>query len=126
MGLFDGTKLERLVTCSRCGQPLSACPCPRDAAGAIKLPKDQPARVLREKRRGKWTTVVTGLDPAATDLPGLLKQYQTILGLGGTLRPDGFELQSDCRERLVAELKSLGYPAKADVRGGGESHSVLP
>ena len=112
MGLFDGTSLQRPVTCPRCGRPLAECACPRDAGGGLKLPKDQPARVLRERRRGKWNTVVAGLDPAASDLPALLKTFKTRLGIGGTLRPDGFELQGDLRDALVAELKTLGYPAK--------------
>ncbi len=77
------------------------------------MPKDQPARVLREKRRGKWNTVVSGLDASASDLPAMLKQFKTTLGVGGTLRDDGFELQGDVRDRLVEHLKSLGYPAKA-------------
>ena len=112
MGLFDGTTLQRPVTCARCGRPLDACACPRDAGGAVKLPKDQPARVLREKRRGKWNTVASGLDPAASDLPAMLKGFKTTLGVGGTVRDDGFELQGDVRDKLVEDLKRLGYPAK--------------
>ncbi len=112
-GLFDGTPLQRPVTCQRCGKSLAECACPRNAAGDVLLPRDQPARVLREKRRGKWTTVVAGLDPAASDLAGLLKRLQAAYGVGGTVREDGFELQGDHRDRLVAELKDMGYPAKA-------------
>lgn len=113
MALFDGTPLQRPVTCERCGKTLSDCDCPRDAAGEVMLAKDQPARVQREKRRGKWTTVVSGLDPSATDLSAMLKQFKTSLGVGGTVRDDGFELQGDVRDRLVKALKDRGYPAKA-------------
>lgn len=113
MGLFDGTSLERPVTCERCGKPLAECGCPRNAAGEVTLAKDQPARVQREKRRGKWTTVVSGLDSSASDLPAMLKQFKTKLGVGGTVRDDGFELQGDVRDRLVTALKEAGYPAKA-------------
>ena len=112
MGLFDGTPLERPVTCGRCGKPLGECGCPRGESGGIVLPGQQLARVRREKRRGKWVTVVTGLDPAASDLPAMLKRMQTALGVGGTVKGDGFELQGDARDRAVAELKKLGYPAK--------------
>lgn len=112
MGLFDSTPLQRPVTCERCDRPTADCGCPRGTGGAITLPRDQPARVGRERRRGKWTTVAGGLDPAATDLPAMLKQFQTRLGVGGTVRPDGFELQGDCRDRVVADLKALGFPAK--------------
>ena len=113
MGLFDGTPLERPVTCAACGRPLAECACPRDAGGAVLLPKDQPARVRRERRRGKWTTVVAGLDETASDLPALAKTFKTTLGVGGTATGDGFELQGDVRDRVVEELKKLGYPAKA-------------
>ncbi len=111
-GLFHGTPLERPVTCEHCAQPVSECACPRDAAGELCLPKDQPARVRREKRRGKWTTVVTGLDATATDLPALLKQLRASLGAGGTTTADGLELQGDHREKVLARLQALGYPAK--------------
>lgn len=112
MGLFDGTPLQRPVTCPTCARPLDACTCPRNAAGEVTLPRDQPARVQREKRRGKWMTVVSGLDPAATDLPALLKRFKQRCSAGGGLRDDGFELQGDHRDRIVDELKQMGYPAK--------------
>jgi translation initiation factor 1 len=111
-GLFHGTSLERPVTCERCQKPLAECPCPRDAGGSIKLPKDQPARVRLERRRGKMVTVVAGLDPAATDLPGLLKTFKARLGTGGTLSDSELEVQGDHRSTIVEELKKLGYPAK--------------
>lgn len=111
-GLFDGTPLQRPVTCAACGQAVEVCGCPRDAAGEVCAPRDQPARVGREKRRGKWTTVVSGLDPAASDLPGLLKEAKKRCSAGGAVRDDGFELQGDHREALVAWLGGLGYPAK--------------
>jgi len=112
MGLFDGTPLQRPVTCERCGKTLGQCACPRDAAGAVRLPQDQPARVSRERRRGKWTTVVGGLDPAASDLAAMLRRFQQQRSAGGTLRDDGFELQGDHRDAVVAALRALGYPAK--------------
>ncbi len=77
------------------------------------LPRDQAARVQREKRRGKWMTVVTGLDPKASNLPAMLKQFKRRYSAGGTLRDDGFEIQGDHRDLLVAALIEMGYPAKA-------------
>lgn len=111
-GLFHGTPLERPVTCERCGRPRADCTCPRDAAGTLKLPKDQPARVRLERRRGKVVTVVAGLDPAASDLGALLKTFKTRLGTGGTVAEGALELQGDHRALIVDELKKLGYPAK--------------
>ena len=112
MGLFDGTNLERPVTCERCAEPLAKCACPRDASGDVTTPKDQSARVRREKRRGKWTTVVSGLDASATDLPAMLKGYKSRFGAGGTLTKDGLEVQGDHRDAVVDDLRDRGYPAK--------------
>jgi translation initiation factor 1 len=120
-GLFAGTPLERPVTCERCEKPLADCRCPRTASGGILLPKDQPARVRRERRGNKTVTVVAGLDPAASDLPAMLKTLKARLGTGGTLSETRdqkgrttteLELQGDHRDKLVDLLKSLGYPAK--------------
>jgi translation initiation factor 1 len=113
MGLFDGTPLQRPVTCEACGKPLDACTCPRDATGAICRPTDQPVRVRREKRRGKWMTVVYNLDPAATDLKAMLKQFKAKCAAGGSVTPDGIEIQGDHRDMLVEVLRAAGYPAKA-------------
>ncbi len=111
-GLFAGTSLERPVTCERCEKPLAACACPRDSAGKLKLPKDQAARVRREKRRGKVVTVIAGLDPKASDLTGLLKELRTKFGTGGTIAEGELELQGDHRDKVVALLVERGYPAK--------------
>ena len=73
-GLFAGTPLERPVTCEVCEKPLDECACPRAEDGSVRLPRDQPAVVKMERRaRGKVVTTVRGLDPVASDLPGLLK-----------------------------------------------------
>ncbi|MEM9752096.1 MAG: translation initiation factor [Planctomycetota bacterium] len=113
MGLFDGTALERPVTCERCDEPLATCGCPKSASGFVCLPADQHARVRREKRRGKWVTVVSGLDAHASDLPALAKQAKKRWAGGGGTTGDGFDIQGDHRDAAVAWLKSLGYPAKA-------------
>lgn len=117
-GLFDGTPLERPVTCERCAAPLARCRCPRDASGAILLPGDQPVRVQRERRSGgKSVTVVSGLDPVASDLPAILKLLRTAFGAGGTLGGGAtIELQGDHADRAVKFFLERGYPAK---RSGG-------
>ncbi|MEM7227862.1 MAG: translation initiation factor [Planctomycetota bacterium] len=111
--LFAGTEFDRPVTCEVCEKTLDDCACPRDADGKVCRPADQPARVRREKRRGKFVTVVTGLDPDATDLTDLLKTLRKKLATGGTATDDGVELQGDHRDRIVAFLIEFGYPAKA-------------
>jgi len=112
-GLFAGTSLERPVTCERCGKVLDECVCPRDAAGAVCGPKDQSPRVRREKRRGKWCTVVAQLDADATDLKALLKALRTGLGTGGGITDGELILQGDHRDVIVKKLCEMGYKAKA-------------
>ena len=112
-GLFDGTQFEQPVTCSACDKAMSDCTCPRDASGARCLSRDQNARVRREKRRGKWVTVVTGLDASATNLKQLAKDLKNKCASGGSVTDDGVEIQGDHRDKIVTHLKSLGYPAKA-------------
>jgi len=82
-GLFDGSPLEQPVTCDVCRKPLADCACPRSASGQVTRPQDQDARVRREKRRGKWVTVVYQLDPSATDLKQLAKQLKNTCSAGG-------------------------------------------
>ena len=57
-------------------------------------------------------TVVTGLDAAATDMSSMLKTFKSKLATGGTIADGHIELQGDHRDRVVAMLKELGYPAK--------------
>lgn len=113
MGLFDGTPLQQPVTCEHCGKSHAECDCPRGADGKVKLPRDQSPRVHRERRRGKWTTVITGLDGRATDLKKLLKELKGRFGAGGTTTDEGLELQGDHRDAVVAMLRERGYEAKA-------------
>lgn len=113
-GLFDGTPLERPVTCPRCEKTLEACGCPSVD------PSTQQVRVRREKRRGKWTTIVSGLTLERDELKALGQSLRSELGTGGGIT-DGREslellLQGDHQDATIKSLKSKGYPAKT---GGG-------
>jgi len=118
-GLFAGTPLDRPVTCERCGLALAQCACPRDRkSGKVLDPKDQQVRVRREKRNGKTVTVIAGFaarSDRTDDLPGLLKHFRTTLGTGGTYNKADVtvELQGEHRDKALAHMQSLGYPAKA-------------
>lgn len=116
-GLFSGTPLERPVTCPHCGKSLDACACPRGRDGRVVLPGDQPVRVHREKRRGKWLTVITGLNAHATDCHALLKELKSTCAAGGTVGGDDeeprVEVQGDHRDRIVDLMRQRGFPAKA-------------
>ncbi|MFG0275366.1 MAG: stress response translation initiation inhibitor YciH, partial [Phycisphaerales bacterium] len=108
------------VTCARGGTARRACACPGTGAGEVPRAGDLPGRVRREKRRGKWVTVVAGLDPDASDLSGMLKELRRALGAGGSVtgasESPTLELQGDHAEAVLAYLVERGYPAK---RAGG-------
>ena len=113
-GLFDGTPLERPVTCDRCGRDVKACDCPPQAAAPAKgpAPGDQHPRVRREKRRGKWCAVVAGFEADAATQKSLLKVLRGVVGAGGGVSDGELVLQGDCRDAVVAKLVELGYRAK--------------
>jgi len=114
MGLFDGTPLERPVTCDRCGRAEADCDCPPEPPpSSAPAPAEQHPRVRRERRRGKWNTVVAGLQGEAADLKPLLKELRTKLGAGGGLSDGELVLQGDHREAVVEHLVALGYRAKS-------------
>ncbi len=113
MGLFDGTSLERPVTCPACQKQMVDCGCPRDAEGHPCRPQDQKILVRVEKRPGgRKATVARGFDPVASDLPGILRQLKPKCGGGGTTRDDTIEVQGEHVDSVVALLNDLGYPAR--------------
>lgn len=116
-GLFDGTPLQRPVTCERCGKAKADCRCAKDNSGQTIDPRSQSPRVRREKRRGKWSTVIAEHGLCNDDAKALLKDLRTALGTGGGLgdtHPNGVEiiLQGDHRDTVLARLIQLGYKAK--------------
>ena len=78
----------------------------------------QRVRVGREVagRGGKGVSVISGLPLAAADLEALASRLKRLCGAGGGVRDGVIEIQGEHRDRLVAELRVLGYDAK---RSGG-------
>ena len=109
-GLFDGTPLERPVLCEQCGLAVDACKCPYVGVEPTAPAKQSP-RVRRERRRGKWCTVVAGLD--ASNLKPLLATLRSELGVGGGESDGELVLQGDRRDEVVRRLVALGYAAKS-------------
>jgi translation initiation factor 1 len=115
-GLFDGTPLERPVTCAACGRPLDECDCPRDASGDVLRPCDQTAVIRLERRKnGRTVTAVSGLDPVANDLPGLLRSLKSACAAGGAVADAGVEVQGDHRPAARALLEELGYRVREEA-----------
>jgi len=75
-------------------------------------------RVGRETagRRGKGVSVITGLPLDDAALDALATRLKASCGAGGAVKDGKIEIQGDHRDRLVTELKKLGYDAK---RSGG-------
>jgi len=83
--------------------------------GAANVPV---VRVGRETkgRRGKGVTIISDLPLDETGLRELAARLKQRCGTGGTVRDGQIEIQGDQRDRLIAELESLGYRVK---RAGG-------
>lgn len=77
-----------------------------------------PVRVGREVagRSGKGVSVIQGLPLGASELEELATRLKRLCGAGGAVKDGIIEIQGDHRDRLVAELRKLGYDAK---RSGG-------
>ena len=69
---------------------------------------------LERRAKGKSVTAISGLDPAASDLPALLKKFKASCGAGGTIDEQlhMIEVQGDHRERIAMLLSELGYKVK--------------
>lgn len=77
-------------------------------------PASQKLRVRMERsgRGGKTVTVVSGFVGTDEDLDELGRTLKTKCGVGGSVKDGLIIIQGDFRERVVALLQSLGYPAK--------------
>lgn len=75
-------------------------------------------RVGREVagRAGKGVSVIHSLPLSTAELQELAKRLKRLCGAGGAVKEGTIEIQGDHRDRLVAELRKLGYDAK---RSGG-------
>jgi len=101
--------------CPSCDQPVDKCTCDDAEHKPIG---DLEVRVERrtQGRKGQGVTVITGLPLKEEQLKKVARNLKTTFGIGGAVKDGTIELQGDCRDRTVKELKKLGYDAK---RAGG-------
>ena len=85
---------------------------------ARSAPNQARVRVGREVagRGGKGVSVISGLPLDEAQLAELATQLKKLCGAGGGVKEGVIEIQGEHRDRLVAELCRLGYPAR---RSGG-------
>lgn len=110
-----GTNSWRKLLCPKCHQLKTTCTCKAEASVSGK---STVVRVSRETkgRRGKGVTILSVLPLDEDGLTELATKLKTRLGTGGTVKEGRIEIQGDHRDRIVAELESMGYRVK---RAGG-------
>ena len=57
-------------------------------------------------------TVITGISLQGSELKKLVKILKQKCGSGGAVKGTVIEIQGDHRDKLINELKNLGYPVK--------------
>lgn len=114
MRLFEGTPFDIPPRCDRCGELAEACQCaPEKTKKEWAKPETQRVVILVEKRkRGKWMTVLRGLDAATSDLETLLTQLKTDCGAGGTIRGNDLEIQGNHLKRIANLLATMGFQVR--------------
>lgn len=77
-------------------------------------PNQQRLRVSldRHARGGKVVTLVSGFVGSDEDLQTLGKTLKTKCGVGGSAKDGLIIIQGDHREKILAHLAALGYPAR--------------
>jgi len=103
---------SRLVYSTRDGDVRQAKPV---AARRESLPtRQQAARISLDKshRRGKAVTVIADLVLSESDLAALATMLKALCGAGGTVKEGALEVQGDHRDKIAAQLASLGYKVK--------------
>ena len=71
-------------------------------------------RLLRETkgRKGKGVTLITGLGLSGNDLKELARLLKQKCAVGGAIKGDVIEIQTDDRERLRELLQQRGFTVK--------------
>jgi translation initiation factor 1 len=92
------------------GAPAAAAPGPAGTPGRVRVAREVAGR------GGKAVSVIHGLPLEREALGELAARLKRLCGAGGAVRDGRIEIQGEHRDRLVAELQRLGYPAK---RAGG-------
>ena len=98
MRLFEGTAWDRPPKCERCD----------------RLDSEKQTAIVKTERRkkGKWVTVLTGLEPQPAIIAKLFTKLKSACGSGGTIRDDSVEIQGDHLDKICKILAEIGYRVK--------------
>jgi translation initiation factor 1 len=90
--------------CEKCGLPKDICAC------EVIAKEDQKIIIKQVERRfGKITTLVEGIDKKSVDMKELTKQLKQKFACGGTFKDDRIELQGKHSTKVKEELIRLGF-----------------
>jgi translation initiation factor 1 len=103
---------SRHVYSTEDGRISRPAPARAPAPAGPQAPNDGVVRIFRDRsgRNGKVVTVIRGLP--ARELEERASDLKRACGAGGAVKEGALEIQGDHRERIAAELRSLGYTVK--------------
>lgn len=77
---------------------------------------DGVVRIFRESRKGSSVSIIVGLAMDMDDMKALAKSLKKSLGVGGSVKNNAIEIQSDKREQIRNILQDKGLKVK--IAGG--------
>ena len=100
------------------GNPENAPDLDREEEGNETLNLKDVVRVYLERkgRGGKTVSIVKGLTMSGDELKELCKKLKSKCGVGGAVENGEIIIQGDQRQRLINELRILGY---SNVKNAG-------
>ncbi len=94
--------------CTRCGLPKDLCVCETIAKESQRI-----SVYLEKKKFGKFSTMVSGIDPKQIDIKEVAKNLKSKFACGGTVKDGVIELQGNHKQQVRQELIKLGFSSEA-------------
>jgi len=74
--------------------------------------QDEPLICKYEKRKGKPNTIIENYNGAKSDFKTLTKHLKKLCSVGGSHDNDRIIIQGDFRDKIMQELKTIGFSVK--------------
>ncbi|MBI4019038.1 MAG: translation initiation factor [Candidatus Aenigmarchaeota archaeon] len=94
-----------MAVCPKCGLPKELCVCETIAKESRKITIN-----TQQKRYGKYTTVIKGIDEKQISLREVTTKLKSKLACGGTHKNGEIELQGNHKEKVKKILVQEGFP----------------